>query len=124
MRIVLRNQQRQRIGRVEIAEDMRPTRVHVAPADREVMLDWEGAVDDAGQMRKCLVCGGELFREKAFPQITLLVVVLAFAGTALGILDLVTPMMLMGMGAVLVLDVAILLFSRQRLVCYRCRSTF
>jgi len=58
MRIVLRNLARQRIGRVEVIESQRPTRVHIEPAAREVMLDWEGAVDDAGHLRKCLACGG------------------------------------------------------------------
>jgi len=40
MRIVLRNLARQRIGRVEVIESQRPTRVHIEPAAREVMLDW------------------------------------------------------------------------------------
>lgn len=124
MRIVLRNLARQRIGRVEVIESQRPTRVHIEPAAREVMLDWEGAVDDAGHLRKCLACGGELFREKAFPQITLLVVVLAFAGALLGILGLVTTPTLIAMAVLLIIDIAILVLARQRLVCYRCRSTY
>lgn len=125
MRINLRDLHRRRIGRTELDARQRPTRVHVDDADREVLLDWEGAVDDAGHLRKCLMCGcGDLFREKAFPQVTIVVIVLAFAGAALGVLNLVTTPILIAMAVVLVLDVAILLFSQQRLVCYRCRSTF
>jgi len=103
----------------------RPTRVSVDGSKREVLLDWEGAVDDSGHLRKCLVCGcGDMFREKAFPQVTIVVIVLAFAGAALGVLNLVTTPILIAMAVVLVVDVAILLLARQRLVCHRCRSTF
>ena len=83
------------------------------------------ALDDAGHLRRCIVCGcPNLYCEKAFPQVTGFVVVLAFAGAIVGALGLATPPLLIAMGVVLVLDVAILLFSRRRLVCYRCASSF
>lgn len=131
MRIEWRDLQRRRIGRLDVDPAARPTRVPVvergvhAP-EREVFLQWEGALDDAGQLRKCLACGSnDLFKEKAFPQVTGLVIVMAFMGAIVGALGLATnlPVLLLLM-AVLVLDVAILVFSRRRLVCYRCRSSY
>ncbi len=91
-----------------------------------MFLDWDTAIDDAGHLRRCVACGcQDLFRAKAFPQVTAVVVVFAFAGAAIGALGLATtPPILIAMVAVLVADVAILLFSRQRLVCHRCRTSY
>ena len=93
---------------------------------REVFLDWETAIDDAGQLRRCVACGcPDLFREKSFPQVTGFVVLLAFIGAIVGALGLATNLpVLLAMASVLVLDIAILVLSRRRLVCYRCRTTF
>ena len=65
-----------------------------------------------------------MFREKAFPQVTGFVVVLAFAGAIIGALGYATPPVLVAMAAVLVLDIAILFFSHVRLVCYNCRTSY
>jgi len=126
MRIELRDETRQRIGRIVVDPALRPTRVTVVDSDREVFLNWETAQDDAGHLRRCVACGcPDLFREKAFPQVTVFVVVLAFAGAVLGALGYATtPPMLIAMGVVLAVDIAILLFSRRRLVCYRCRTSY
>jgi hypothetical protein len=126
MRIELRDETRHWIGRIVVDPALRPTRVTVVDSDREVFLNWETAQDDAGHLRRCVACGcPDLFREKAFPQVTVFVVVLAFAGAVLGALGYATtPPMLMAMGAVLAVDIAILLFSRRRLVCYRCRTSY
>lgn len=126
MRIELRDPDRNRIGRLEVDPDLRPTRVTIANSDREVFLDWETALDDAGQLRRCVACGcPDLFTEKAFPQVTGFVVVLAFAGAVVGALGYAqTWPVLSAMTAVLVADVGILLFSRRRLVCYRCRTSY
>lgn len=169
MRIELRNENRQRIGRILVDPAQRPTRATVVPfrppalirsvqrtirrasaivrpsdqdasaADRhdidaaiapppstEVFLNWDTALDDAGQLRRCVACGcPDLFKEKAFPQVTGFVVVLAFVGALVGVFGLVTNLpVLIVMAVVLVLDISILLFSRRRLVCYRCRSTY
>lgn len=131
MRIEWRDQRRRRIGRVDVDPAARPTRAPIIERgiptpEREAFLQWEGALDDAGQLRKCLACGcGDMFKEKAFPQVTGLVVVLAFVGAIVGLLGLATnlPVLLLLMG-VLVLDVAILVFSTRRLVCYRCRTSY
>lgn len=166
MHIVLRDENRRLIGRIDINESLRPTRVPITnspksrgigfrlsafgsqsdsqltTADsrqptaesgqpttdnpREVFLTWDTALDDAGQLRRCVACGcTDLFTEKAFPMVTAAVVVLAFIGAVLGAVGLAdAPPVLIGMAVVLVLDVAILILSRRRLVCYRCRSTY
>jgi hypothetical protein len=159
MHIVLRDESRRLIGRIDVNESLRPTRVPISEApigvlrsllgsplsaistsrqpiadsrppaatpSREVFLNWETALDDAGQLRRCIACGcTDLFIEKAFPMVTGAVVALAFIGAAMGAVGLAeAPPVLIGMAVVLVLDVAILIFSRRRLVCYRCRSTY
>jgi hypothetical protein len=126
MRIELRDAERLKVGRIEVDPDRRPTRVHVQDSDREVFLDWDTALDDAGHLRRCVVCScPDLFRAKAFPQVTGFVVVLAFAGAAIGAFGLATtPPILITMVLVLVADIAILLLSRQRLVCHRCRTSY
>jgi hypothetical protein len=131
MRIEYRDQQRRKIGQVVADAAARPTRAPITEPgfhqpQREAFLNWEGAIDDAGQLRKCIACGcPDLFREKAFPQITGLVVVMAFAGAIAGVVGLANNLpALLGMTALLALDVAILAFSQRRLVCYRCRSSY
>ncbi len=126
MRIELRDDNRSPIGRIDVDPALRPTRVSVVDSDREVFLNWDIAVDDAGQLRRCVACDcTDLFKEKAFPQVTGFVVVLAFAGAVLGAVGYATtPPMLIAMGVVLIGDVAILLFSKRRLVCYRCRTSY
>lgn len=125
MKIDLRDEQRQRLGRVEVDPTAHPTRVRTIDTNRDVFLNWDSAVDDSGQLRRCVACGcGDLYRLKSFPQITWFVVVAAFAGAVIGLLGLATPPMLAAMILVLVLDIAILVFSRTRLICYRCRSTY
>jgi hypothetical protein len=110
------------VGRVDVDPSQRPTRV--TAGGREVFLRWDTAQDDAGRLRRCVACGcGDLFTEKAFPQVTGLVVVLAFAGFVVGALGYATtPPVLIAMATVLVLDRAIFSFSSTRLVCYRCRT--
>ncbi|MHC4106716.1 MAG: hypothetical protein ACYSTY_01385 [Planctomycetota bacterium] len=126
MQIDLRDRSRNRIGRIDLDPALRPTRVGLVESGGEVFLDWETAVDDAGHLRRCVACGcPEVFREKAFPPATGFVVALAFAGAVIGALGFATqPPVLMAMGVVLAFDIAILVFSRQRLVCYRCRTSY
>ncbi len=126
MRIAFRDSSQRRIGTATIDAAARPTRVTLDDTGREVFLSWDNALDDAGQLRRCVVCGcADLFTEKAFPQVTGIVVVLAFAGALAGILGFATNIpVLTAMTIVLMLDVGILLFSRRRLVCYQCRTSF
>jgi hypothetical protein len=126
MLIELRDAERRKVGRIDLDPAERPTRVHVQGSDREVFLDWDTALDDAGHLRRCVVCScPDLFRTKAFPQVTGFVVVLAFAGAVIGALGLATtPPILIAMVLVLVADIAILLLSRERLVCHECRTSY
>jgi hypothetical protein len=125
MRIDVRDGERRVVGRIEVDPARRPTRVRIEEANREVFLDWDTALDDAHRLRRCVVCGcQDLFRTKVFPQVTGLVVALAFAGAIIGPLGLANTPVLVTMVAVLIADVSILLFARQRLVCHRCRSRY
>ncbi len=125
MRIELRDESREMIGRIEVDPSLRPTRVSIVGTGREVFLDWETALDDGGHLRRCVACGcQDLYKAKAFPQMTGLVIVLAFAGAIVGAFGLATPPVLFVMVGVLVTDVGILLFARKRLVCHRCRTSY
>jgi hypothetical protein len=92
----------------------------------EVYLQWDRTLDDERHLRRCPVCEcPDLFVRKDFPQVTAFSLVIA-AGIA--------SMILLGIGefgaaivvlaAVVLLDLAILLFARRRLECYRCGSVF
>lgn len=126
MRVEFRDSQRRRIGRAEVDLAQRPTRVTMSDTGQELFLSWDGAVDDAEQLRRCVSCGcADLFQEKIFPQVTGIVVVLAFAGAFAGMFGLVTNIPVLSvMVVVLIADVGILLFSRKRLICYRCGSRY
>jgi len=139
MRVTLRDESRRRIGRIEVDPAARPPRVSVDPGSRapaaagdvdapprEVFLQWEAALDDEGNLRRCIHCGcPDLFQEKAFPPFTGVIVALAFAGAALGILGFAgRPAVLAAMAAVLVVDLGILLVARRRIVCHRCHSDY
>ena len=103
----------------------RPSKVQVEPSGEELFLEWNSTVDDSGRLRGCIICSGEVFRERTFRQVTGVVVVLAFAGAVAGILGLVTTwVMLIAMTFVLLLDIAILLLGRPRLVCYTCGTRY
>jgi len=126
MRVVVRQLDRRRVGEIEADADSRPARASTIDTGEEVFLDWERAFDDAGQLRRCIICGSEdLYKRRTFPQITPFVIVLAFALSLIGVLGFVTDIaILIGMTGVLLLDVAILFFARTRLQCYHCRSDY
>jgi len=92
----------------------------------EVFLNWDGTLDDSGHLRKCLCCGcSNLYRIRSLPSITPVIVILAFVGAAVGLLGYGdNPMVLPLLVAVLVVEVTIVIVSRNRLVCYRCRSRY
>ena len=143
-----------KVGRIEIDPDQRPNLVRlptreggtggrsstvgesglsdVAPAEASgergthCYLNWEGALDDSGQLRKCVLCGCDrLYRSKLLPQVTPFVVVIAFAGAIIGLLGFATnPLVLPGLVVLLVIDVATLALARVRLICYRCGSIY
>lgn len=128
MQVDLRDERRRRLGRVEVDPAARPSRVRVTPPrsePRDVFLLWEQALDDSGALRRCVACGGELFRQRTLPQVTPFVVVLAAAGVVIVALGYAgNPWVFGALVGVLLLDVLVLLLARQRLVCYRCGSSF
>ena len=90
-----------------------------------MFLDWDQALDDQGHLRRCLLCRSDIYRRKAFPQITGFVVLLAFALALVALLGFSDNILLLiGMLIVLFVDVCILLFASTHLVCYGCRASF
>ena len=109
----------------EVDVDEQPTTVVVAPSEHELFLKWDSTLDDSKRIRGCIVCGGDLYKEQKFPQVTGIVIVLAFAGAVAGILGLVaTWVMLITMSVILMLDILILFVVNTRLSCYACNSRF
>ena len=126
MLVDLRTINGDRLGRVEIDPEARPTRIQPPDSERDLYLEWDNAVDDAGHLRRCVVCGGsQLYRSRSLPQFTPFVVVLAFAGTALALLGYATEWWILGLlGLVLVIDIGILAVAKSRLSCYQCGSVY
>jgi len=126
MRIDVRDQDGRRLGRVEIDETARPLRIRPPLADRDVFLDWDGAVDDAGHLRSCIVCGHpRVYRSRSLPQMTPFVVLLALGLAMISLLGFATSPAFLGLlVVVLVVDIGVLVLARTRLVCYRCGSVY
>ena len=126
MRVVVRQLNHQRMGEVHIEDGEMPSRVTITDSGQDVFLDWESACDDSDQLRRCIVCGSDdLFRHRTLPQITPIVIVLAFALSLIGVLGFVTDLaLLIAMTGVLVVDIMILFVARTDLICYRCRSRY
>ncbi|MDZ4831376.1 MAG: hypothetical protein SGJ09_14410 [Phycisphaerae bacterium] len=129
MRIDARDVDGQRLGRIDIDLAQQPNLVGMTDAigvAHERFLNWDGAIDDAGHVRRCLMCGSQsLYRSKVLPQVTPFVVVLAFAGAIIGLLGYASnPFVLPALVVLLIIDVATLIVARPRLVCYRCRSIY
>jgi len=124
VRILLREPGERSRATLEVDPTQRPPRVRTLEDTRDVFLEWDQALDDDGQLRRCLACGGALYRRKAFPQVTGFVIVLAFALALVGILGFADNIpLLLGMTLVLLIDIGILIFAGTYLDCYRCRSS-
>jgi hypothetical protein len=125
MRMILRNADRRSLGAVTVEQGETPTKVRT-DRGREVFLQWEGALDDGGHLRRCPACSGDsLYRHRRFPQVTGFIVVLALALGLASILGITSGLpLLIAMVLVLGLDVGILLLSPESLQCYRCCSSF
>ena len=133
MRIEVHDTARRRRGTLEVDPTKRPPRAQLhqrrgqdSDKREEVFLNWDGAQDDAGHLRKCVVCGcPSLFRHRTLPSVTPIVVILAFAGAALGILGYATSPWVTGLLiAVLAAELCIIVVARVEVVCYRCRSRY
>lgn len=124
----LRDAARRRIGRVMIDPAQRPVRVRIDSGPRAgetVYFDWEGALDDAGHLRRCVSCGGPLYRAKRLPQVTPFLSGLLVVAVVVAALGHSTSAWLVGGIVVLALvDLSVLLLALPRLVCYCCGSAF
>lgn len=124
MRIELRDESRRHVGVVDVDPTIRPSRARLNGEDREVFLNWDTALDDASCLRRCLSCGcTDLFREKAFPPIMGVLVILNYAGLLMGIFGFAESIIVQFIMIILLLTgLVVLLRSRMRLVCYHCRT--
>ena len=126
MKIDLNDESRKRRGRISIDPGERPPRVSIEGDDNDVFLDWDGSIDDSGNLRKCLACGNaDLFRFRSLPSVTPILIILALAGFAVSLLGYANNPIILGLMAVVLLaECVILLVARTQLVCYRCRTTY
>ncbi len=115
-----------RLGRIGLLPEERPARIRPSESDRDIYLAWDGAIDDGGHLRTCITCGcSNLYRARSFPQLTPVVVVLAFAGAALALLGYATEWwILILLAVVLALDILVLFLAEPRLACYRCGTIY
>ncbi len=107
----------------------RPPRVTATARDgsrREVFLDWERALDDAGCLRKCVRCGCErLYRRRTPVWFSPFALVLAAAGAVAAVMGHSSdPWVLGALVALVLVDVAVLAFVPTRLVCYGCGTSY
>jgi hypothetical protein len=126
MRIDVNDPARRRRGWIRVDPTQRTPRVPLEGGSGKVFLAWDGALDDAGHLRKCLCCGSSnLYRIRSLPSVTPIIVILAFVGAAVGLLGYANnPVVLTSLVVVLLFEVTIILVARNRLVCYRCRSQY
>jgi hypothetical protein len=126
MHVDVRTQDGTRLGRVEIDQATRPIRVRPGDADRDIFLEWDNAVDDAGNLRACIACGdSHLYRSRSLPQVTPFVALIAIAGATVSLLGFATSTWVLSLlVVVLVIDIGVLVVARTRLVCYRCGSVY
>ncbi len=103
----------------------RPSKITVEPSGEALFLHWDATVDDSDRLRQCIICSNDLYRERSFPKITGVVIVLAFAGGIAGVAGLLTTWsMFSAVVLVMLLDLAILFLDKPRLVCYECKTKF
>ncbi len=126
MRIEPRDASGRRFAGIEVDERARPARVTLGEAGAELFPRWDEAIDDAGALRRCVVCGSQdLYTRKNLPQVTPFVMVLAFSGTIVAALGYATnPVVFALLAALLVVDVLTLLLARRQLVCYGCGAIY
>lgn len=126
MRIELRDPGSRRVARIEVDQQARPARIAVPGASHDLFPRWEGAVDDGGSLRRCVVCGCDrLYRRRNLPQVTPVIAVLAFSGAVVAILGYAaSPLATAALVVLLVADLFILLFSERQLGCYRCGAIY
>lgn len=127
VRIDLRDSRRRFLFRVALDATQRPRMVDPpAGCGLAVGLDWDQAMDDAGVLQRCPVCGcRELFVRRDFPHAVGLAIVVV-AGLAAAVLFATGRvwLALSMLAGVVVVDTVFMVFVKRCLVCYRCRSEF
>ncbi len=126
MRIEPRDASGRRLTRVEVDERTRPARVRLPEIQHDAYLQWDGALDDASSLRRCVLCScNELYVRKNFPQVTPFVVVLAFSGTVVALLGYAANRAVFSLlAALLVVDILTLLLAQRQVVCYGCGAVY
>lgn len=126
MRIEPRDASGRRRPRVEVNERARPARVPLVDGGTDLFLRWDGALDDAGALRRCVICGcGELYTRKNFPQVTPFIIVFAFLGVAVAVLGYSNnPIVYALLALLLAVDVGTLLLAQRQIVCYGCGAIY
>ena len=118
MRIELRNLAGRRLGQIEVDPSTRPVRVALPRAahpgeSTDVFLRWDEAIDDAGALRRCVICGcDELYVRKSTPQVTPFIILLAFIGALVAALGFANhPAAIAALILLLVVDIATLIVA-------------
>lgn len=126
MRIAVNDINREPLGTAVIDETARPATISLERTNRPIELQWEGAIDEQGRLRRCPVCGcREIFKRKDFPQRLGLLLVVGTIIAAVVLIALWQVLWAMGvLLAAVVVDRIICVFTGECLVCYRCRSEF
>jgi hypothetical protein len=126
MRIEPRHASGRRLGGMAVDERARPARVQLPESGADLFLRWDEAIDDAGALRRCVVCDcADLYARKNLPQVTPFVVVLAFSGTVVAALGYAAnPIVFALLATLLAVDVLTLLLARRQLVCYGCGAVY
>jgi hypothetical protein len=126
MRISITNLDRDPLGDAMVDEQAQPAQAKLRGTDRVIDLHWDGALDEKGRLHRCVVCGcREIFKRYDFPQ--RLGLGLVIASVILCVVLLIKGQVLWAMGVLLaavVLDRIVYVFTKECLVCYRCRSEF
>lgn len=125
MRVEVYDEQGMAMGELNLDPGQTPARTQTS-LSHEFIPDWERAHDDEGNLRRCIACGCDhLYRHRTLPRVTGFVIVLALAVAAASVLGLASGWpMLVGMTALLIIDVAILLWRNEVLICYRCQTRY
>ena len=93
-----------------------------------VSLNWDRALDDAGLLRHCPVCGcADLYRRKRLPRLMVVALVLALTATAMRWYGAQLQQWLpVAVVAVLMVaaDIGVWRFVKPMMVCYRCRAEY
>jgi len=128
VRITVHNIDREQLFDAEVSLTTPPAVVKdpTGTHQDEATLSWDGALDDAGLLCGCPVCGcRELFCRKDFPQVVGITMVVGVAVTVF--VMFVFRYVVAGfvvLAAMVVFDFVVYLCTGRCLVCYRCRSEF